>query len=329
MITNQPQTTRSWRDYFVLSAKGFAMGCADVVPGVSGGTMAFILGIYEELINSIRMLSMPDTLKRVLSFDFRWSFANLPWPFLTAVAVGILTAIVSMARVLEWALEVYPEFLWSFFFGLVVASVVVIRTRVRLWGLPTIASLIVGTVFAFLVVTLVPIQTPATPLYLFGSGVIAICAMILPGISGSFLLVILGKYEQILGAVNDRDILTLIWFMLGAGIGIVTFAQVVGLLFKKFHDLTISFLIGLMIGSLWKIWPWKTVLETYTKPDGEVVPLIEQNILPALDTQLLIALLFGLVGYLVVWGLERIAAFTNDEPPATIPEVAANLESTK
>lgn len=310
------QPTRSWLDYLVLAAKGFAMGCADVVPGVSGGTMAFILGIYEELIGSIQKLSMPDTLKKLFSFDIQWAFSELPWRFLLAVAIGILTAVFSMAKVLEWALHSYPVYLWSFFFGLVVASIIVVRNRVTNWNVLTIIGVVVGAVVAFLVVTLVPLETPNTPLYLFGSGVIAICAMILPGISGSFLLVIMGKYEQILAAVNDKDFLTLLWFGLGAGIGIVTFAQVVGWLFKKYHDLTISVLIGLMVGSLWKIWPWKEVLETYTKPDGEIIPLVETNILPMLNEQLLFALLFGVIGFLLVFGLERLALIDDGDDGA-------------
>lgn len=310
------QPARGWLDYLILAAKGFAMGCADVVPGVSGGTMAFILGIYEELIGSIQMLSMPDTLKKLFSFDIQWAFSQLPWRFLLAVAVGILTAVFSMAKVLEWALHTHPVYLWAFFFGLVVASIIVVRNRVANWNVLTVIGVVVGAVVAFLVVTLVPLETPNTPLYLFGSGVIAICAMILPGISGSFLLVIMGKYQQILAAVNDWDFLTLLWFGLGAGIGIVTFAQVVGWLFKKYHDLTISVLIGLMVGSLWKIWPWKEVRKTYTKPDGEVIPLVEWNNLPALDEQLFFALLFGLIGFLLVFGLERLALINDGDDGA-------------
>lgn len=306
--------SRTLKEYLGLSARGFAMGCADVVPGVSGGTMAFILGIYEELIDSIRAFTMPDNIKMLLGFEFKKAFMVMPWRFLLAVALGILTAIVSMAKMLEWALHNYPEFVWAFFFGLVIASIITVRTRVKQWSIPVLVSLVVGTIVAFLIVTLVPLQTPDAPWFLFLSGAIAICAMILPGISGSFLLVILGKYQFILAAVNNRDILTLFWVAAGAGIGIVSFAQVVGWLFKRYHDLTISFLIGLMIGSLWKIWPWKVVLETYTKPDGEIIPLVEQNVLPALNGDLFIAIIFGIIGFGLVFILDRWANQPISEP---------------
>ncbi|MDM8519137.1 DUF368 domain-containing protein [Anaerolineales bacterium HSG6] len=303
-----PQNERTLKDYAGITVRGFAMGSADVVPGVSGGTMAFILGIYEELIDSIKTFTMPDTIKKLLQFDVKWAIAELPWRFLLALGIGIILAVVIMARPLEWLLENQPVMLWSFFFGLIVASIIVVRNRVTVWNVQTYIGLVVGTIFGYLVITLVPVETPNTPLAIFLSGAIAISAMILPGISGSFLLVILGKYQQILGAVNDRDILTLIWFILGAAVGIVTFAQIVSWLFKRYADQTISFLIGLMIGSLWKIWPWKETLETYTKPSGEVIPLVQANVAPPMSMELVFAIVLALVGFGLVIGMERWAA---------------------
>ncbi|MDM8529489.1 DUF368 domain-containing protein, partial [Anaerolineales bacterium HSG24] len=281
---------------------------ADVVPGVSGGTMAFILGIYEELINSIKTFTMPDTIKNLLRFDVKWAIAELPWRFLLSLGTGIIMAIIIMARPLEWLLENQPVMLWSFFFGLIVASIIVVRNRVEVWNVQTYIGLVVGTIFGYLVITLVPVETPNTPLAIFLSGTIAISAMILPGISGSFLLVILGKYEQILGAVNDRDILTLLWFVLGTAVGIVTFAQVVSWLFKRYQDQTISFLIGLMVGSLVKIWPWKETLQTYTKSSGEVIPLVQANTPPPMSMELVIAIVLALIGFSLVISMERWAA---------------------
>jgi len=304
--------SRDIKGYLGIAARGVAMGCADVVPGVSGGTMAFILGIYEELVDSIRMLTMPNTLKHLFQFDLKWAWAELPWRFLLALGTGILVAIISMARVIEWALHNYEIYVWSFFFGLVVASIITVRTRVSQWHPITIAGLVIGTVIAFLVVSMVPVETPNTPWFLSLSGAIAICAMILPGISGSFLLLILGKYEFIISAVNDRDIVPLIWLGLGMGVGIVTFAQLVGWLFKHYRDITISVLIGFMVGSLWKIWPWKIPVETYTKPDGEVVTLVEQHILPVANGDLFIALIFMAIGFGLVFVLEQFAVNKSD-----------------
>jgi putative membrane protein len=207
--TETQQQTRTFKDYLGLTARGFAMGSADVVPGVSGGTMAFILGIYEELVNSIRDMVNPAAVKLIVRFKFKEALAVLPWKFLLAVGIGILLAIFSLARFLEWMLENHPALLWSFFFGLVIASIFTVSKRVKQWGVTTIVSTVIGAIVAYIIVGLVPAKTPDTPWFLFLSGTLAICAMILPGISGAFILVLLGKYEYVLSAVNDRDILTL------------------------------------------------------------------------------------------------------------------------
>lgn len=304
--TNQKRTIK---DYLSLAARGFAMGAADVVPGVSGGTMAFILGIYEELINSIKTMSSLETIKMLLSFKLKEAFTSLPWPFLLAVGLGILTAIFSLAQFLEWTLENYPALLWSFFFGLVAASIITVTKRVKQWNATAIASLVVGTIFAYILVGLVPVETPNAPWFLFLSGAIAICAMILPGISGSFILVLLGKYEYILSAVNTRDFFTLFLVAAGAGIGLVTFAQVLGWLFKRYHDLTVALLIGFMVGSLRKIWPWKETIETYVDRHGEILPLVQNNILPAsVDSTVIFALVLAIVGFILVFGLDYWAS---------------------
>ncbi len=308
LVSREKKAARTFKDYLGLVARGFAMGASDVVPGVSGGTMAFILGIYEELIDSIRSLLNPTAFKLLLRFRLREALAMLPWQFLLAVATGIMLAIVSLARFLEWMLLNHPALLWSFFFGLVLASIVTVSKRVRRWWWSPLVSLAVGAASGYMVVGLVPVDTPNAPWFLFLSGAIAICAMILPGVSGSFILVLLGKYQYVLSAVNSRDFLTLMLVAAGAGVGIITFAQILGWLFKRYHDLTVAFLIGLMLGSLRKIWPWKETL-AYIERHGEIIPTAQANILPPAWTgEVSLALLLAIIGFGVVLALDYWAS---------------------
>ncbi len=306
-VEKKESSSRTIKDYLGLAARGFAMGAADVVPGVSGGTMAFILGIYEELINSIRAFTMPNTLKLLSRFQIKQLIESLPWRFLLAVGLGILTAIFSLAHFLEIALESYPSLLWAFFFGLVVASILTVIHRVKAWNAITAAAIVCGTIFAYFLVGMVPAETPDAWWFLFLSGAIAICAMILPGISGSFILVLLGKYQDILAAVTQRDIVTLFWVTCGVIIGITTFAQLVGWLFKHYHDVTVALLIGFMAGSLRKIWPWKNTLESFLDRHGKEVPLIQENILPEWNGTVGIAILLALLGAVIVLILHHVA----------------------
>lgn len=309
------KANRTLKDYIGLAARGFAMGASDVVPGVSGGTMAFILGIYEELINSIRTVGQPEFLQAVFKFRIKEIFEILNWKFLLAVAIGIFSAILTLAPLLENLLENQPVYLWSFFFGLVVASIFAVRKRIKQWTAAPLIALLIGTVGAYFLVGLVPAQTPNTWWFLMLSGAIAICAMILPGISGSFILVLLGKYEFVLSAVNDRDIVSIGFVGLGALIGIVTIAQLLGWLFKNYHDITVALLIGLMVGSLRKIWPWKEDVEwlrdtagEFILSDGHRIVTQQNNILPNNGmTEVLIALLLALIGLAAVIVLERLA----------------------
>ena len=221
-----PDAPSGSRRHLGLFLRGLCMGSADVVPGVSGGTMAFILGIYEELVESIRAVARPPFLRALLGRRWGEAFAILNWRFLLAVGGGIVVAILSLARALSWLLVHRPVLLWSFFFGLVLAAVVVVSTRVQRWTWPLGISLAVGTVGAYVLVGLVPVQTPDAPWFLFLSGALAICAMILPGISGAFILVLLGKYQYVLQAVNERDVATVAYVLAGIAVGIVSFAQI-------------------------------------------------------------------------------------------------------
>jgi putative membrane protein len=292
-------------NYAGLMARGFAMGSADVVPGVSGGTMAFILGIYEELIESIRMLGRPVFLKSVLGLQWALALQMLNWRFLACVGTGILLAVLTLAKALQWLLHHQPIVLWSFFFGLVLASVWVVSGRVKRWTPGLGAAMVAGALGAFWLVGMVPHETPDTWWFLFLSGALAISAMILPGISGAFILVLLNKYQYVLGAVTRFDLLTIGLVGAGALVGLVTVCQVLGWLFRRYHDATIALLTGLMLGSLRKVWPWKHTLESMVNRHGETVPTVQTNVLPAPGSEVLVALMLALAGVGLVLAMDR------------------------
>jgi len=279
MDTTTTSPHRSPVAYVGLVLRGFCMGAADVVPGVSGGTMAFILGIYEELISSIRAVDLTFA-KLLLTLRIRSAFARVPWRFLLAVGAGIGMAILSLARGLEWMFDHHPTLIWSFFFGLVLASLVAVSRRVERWHIRTLCSAGLATVGAYMLVGLVPVETPNAPWFLLLSGALAICAMLLPGISGAFILVLLGKYRYVLDAVNNRDLLTLFFVSAGAGIGVIAFSRLLTWLFRHYRTMTLAALTGLMLGSLRKVWPWKETLSTFLDRHGKEIPVEQINVLP-------------------------------------------------
>ncbi len=305
------------------------MGSADVVPGVSGGTVAFILGIYEELIGSIRMVGRPDFWRALLRGEWRVALRLVNFFFLLALGTGILSAIFLLAPGIEWMLINQPIIIWSFFFGLVLASIVIVATRIRIWSPSRFVALLLGAAAAFWLVGLVPVQTPETWWFLMLSGAIAICAMILPGISGSFIMVLLGKYHFFINAINERDFASLAFAAIGAAIGLVSFAQVLSWLFRRFHDITVATLTGFMIGSLREIWPWKETLESVVDPVGEIVPLVDRNILPALtvngafNTEIALAAGAALLGIVVVVAVERVAQVRAKRADQSVGQAAA------
>ena len=303
-MSNLKPAQRSLKDYLGLMAKGFCMGASDVIPGVSGGTMAFILGIYEELIASITSFDLVFA-KKILSGKFVEAFTGLSWQFLLAVGSGILIAIFSLAKILSWLLHNQPILIWSFFFGLIVASVFTVSRYIKEWSPATLIFAGFGAVSSYLLVGIVPVNTPEAPWFLFCSGAIAICAMILPGISGAFILVLLGKYHFILDALHQREFFPLIMVALGAGVGLLSFVRLLNWLFAKFHDPTIAILAGLMFGSLRKVWPWKESLGSVVDMHGKLISSGQINVLPAgIDTQLMIAFLLAITGFTVVIALE-------------------------
>ena len=297
---------RSFHDYIVLGVKGFCMGASDVVPGVSGGTMAFILGIYEELIDAIKSFDLKG-LQFLVTLKFRPLLDRISWQFLLAVGIGILAAIFSLSKLLSWLLQNRPIFIWSFFLGLILASVLSVSRRVEAWRIATWLCLVGGTLGSYFLVGLVPVATPNDYWFLFLCGAVAICAMILPGISGSYILVLLGKYQYVLDAVNHRDFLVLGLVAAGACVGIIAFARILGWLLKNHHDLMVATLTGLMIGSLRKIWPWKETLESVVDSHGRMVPLVQSNILPGQwNGEVLAALSLMVAGLLAVLFLDRL-----------------------
>jgi putative membrane protein len=306
---------RRLRDYIRIALCGVVMGSADVVPGVSGGTMAFILGIYEELVESIKAFSTPAHLRLVLTLRWGEALHVLPWRFLAALGLGIVTAVVTLARGVSWMLEHRPVFLWAVFFGLVLASVVTVSRQLKKWDAAGVLGVALAAAGAYLFVGLVPVQTPNDWWFLILSGAIAICAMILPGISGAFVLVLLGKYQYVLDAVNNRDVVTVLLVGLGCAVGIVTFAQVVSYLFKRYHGTTVAVLTGLMVGSLRKVWPWKETVRTMLDSHGNLIPLQEINVLPAaVSAEVWIALGLAVLGFSLVVALDRVALRRGSSP---------------
>lgn len=281
------------------------MGAADLVPGVSGGTIAFIFGIYEELIYSIKVMT-GEFLRLVIKGRFVEAWKKIPFSFLVPLALGLGVAVLSLASLLVHLLEHYQPYVFAFFFGLVLASIQLVSKRVVTWDFHDKAGLMLAAVAAYWIVGAVPVSTPDTPLMFFLSGAIAICAMILPGISGSFLLLIMGKYEQIVHAVSDRDFFVLGLVALGAVIGLAFFSRLLNWLFTKHHDIVVATLTGFMIGSLRKLWPWKEILSTRINSKGVEVTLQDANVLPAqFDSTVLLIIGLAVMGYFLITLLNR------------------------
>lgn len=296
----------STKDYARLLFTGFAMGSADIVPGVSGGTIAFIFGVYEELIDSIKTVS-GEALKLFLKGKFSEGLKVIPFHFLVPLGLGLVTAVLTLTELLSHVLQTHPVNIWSFFFGLVLASVFLVSKRIVSWDLRDVVVMLLFTVIAYVVVGSVPLETPATPLAFLLSGAVAICAMILPGVSGSFLLIIMGKYEQVLQAVTQRDFLTVTYIGVGAVIGLALFSRLLSWLFKKHHDIVVAALTGFMIGSLRKIWPWKETITTRINSHGLEVPVVQQNILPeAFDMSVMTAVGLCLLAIILIVFLDRL-----------------------
>ncbi|WP_457610781.1 DUF368 domain-containing protein [Lutibacter sp.] len=301
---------RKFRHYFIIILKGIAMGAADVVPGVSGGTIAFISGIYEELLTSISSINF-GTLKLLKTKGIKVTWKAINGNFLVSLLTGIFISIISLAKLISWLLEHEPILVWSFFFGLVLASILYVGRQITKWNSRIIVSLLMGAGIAYYITTLQPLISPnSSPLFLFLAGALAICAMILPGISGAFILVLLGAYKPVLEAIHTRDLKLLLIIAFGAIVGLLSFSKVLNWLFNHYKNFTLAVLTGFILGSLNKIWPWKETLTWRVNSHGIKVPFNQQSILPFSfegDSQILSAVILLIIGFLTIILLEKIA----------------------
>lgn len=305
----------SWKEAFILALKGLCMGGADIIPGVSGGTIALIAGIYEKLIAAIKSFDV-SVLEDLLSFKWKEALSRTHLRFLVVLFFGIAVAIVSLARLMNYLLKFHPEQTYSLFYGLIAASIYVVGKKVK-WKVPEIIAILLGTVAAYFLVGLIPVSTPNELWFIFLSGVIAICAMILPGISGAFILLILGKYEFITGTlkapfsanevVGTNNLLIILVFCLGCALGLAGFSRFLNWLLSKWHLVTLAFLTGLMAGSMRKIWPWKgeAVVEMIR---GKEHIVSQANVFPEnFGLSFVICIVLMVVGVVLIVALDRIS----------------------
>ncbi len=315
--------TSSWKDSFfsspgpktvkqalILVLKGLCMGTADIIPGVSGGTIALITGIYEDLLKAIKSAGV-RAVGKIARFDLKSAIAEIHIRFLFCLFLGIGIAIISLARIMNHLIHNQPVFTWSLFFGLIIASIFAVGAKVRDRTGNSALSFFAGAASAWFIVGLIPVSTPEDLWFIFITGFIAICAMILPGISGAFFLLILGKYEFITGTLKNPflldNIVVIVIFCLGCLGGLLGFSRILSYLLSRWNSITLAFLTGLMAGALRKIWPWKAVLEEKIIR-GKVHVLKEQNIFPTeLNSELFIAIGLMTVGFMTVIILERLS----------------------
>jgi len=310
--------------YLGIVARGMAMGAADVVPGVSGGTIAFITGIYDKLINSISSFNL-SLFKTFKTKGFKAVWDTINGNFLVALFLGIGISVVSLSKVFGTLIQTHPTQLWSFFFGLIIASIFYIGKQINNWSIYNVIGLIIGTAIVVGISLLPPMGDSNNLGYIFICGAIAVCAMILPGISGSFLLLILGVYPTILGAVNDKNVVMLSVFGLGMVVGILSFSKLLKWIFEHYKNITLSILTGFLVGSMYKLWPWRHIEQIYLKHAGELkeeivtlvdVPVLPQNYdkivtsgnqiieyLPA-DSNLLICSVLAVFGFSLIFIIE-------------------------
>lgn len=290
--------------YLAMYAKGFFIGIGNIAPGISGGTLALMMGIYEDLIRAVHAFDFKFANK-LLTLKFREAFKLIPWSFLVPLGSGALTAIFIFARLITWVLEHKPFLIWPVFFGLILASALVVSRKLKAWSGPSLIGLAIGAAASYFIVGLVPASTPDTPGFLFLTGALAICATTLPGLSGDFMLVMLGKYQYVLNAVSNLDLATLGFVASGCAVGLISMVRVLSWLLHRYHDRTMAVLTGLMLGSLRRVWPWKETLQIALDRHGKIVPIVQMNIMPSqLDGEVLTALGLIAISIAVVLAFE-------------------------
>jgi len=305
---------RTAKDYLIIYFKAMGMGAADVVPGVSGGTVAFITGIYEELINSLKGIDL-DALRLLTRFEIADFWKKINGNFLITILAGIVTSLISLARLMTYLLDNHPIAIWSFFFGLILISAPLILRDITKWSIGSAISFVVGIVIAYLITVISPAETPNNYLFIFFCGAIAICAMILPGISGAFILLLLSKYEFMITALTQMNIPVIIVFVLGCFLGLLGFSRFLSWILTHYRFPTLALLAGFMIGSLNKVWPWKEVLSFRLNHEGNQVAAFDKSILPwdyfsktGQDPQVFKAILCAALGVFLVVAIEKTAA---------------------
>lgn len=318
---------RNFLQYLIVTLKGLAMGVADVVPGVSGGTIAFISGIYEELIETIHKIDF-GFFKVWKKDGFLKAWAQYNLGFLLALFSGVFISIISLAKLITWLLDVYPIMVWSFFFGLIIASIIYVGKQITNWRLAVYVVIAVATIISYFITIANPVANQDSTWFLFFAGFIAIIAMILPGISGAFILLLLGAYTTVIGIVTqfgegitklDSGLFIdalgkLLIFAAGAVVGLKVFSKALNWMFKHHKNLILGVLTGFMIGALNKIWPWKEVLQYRLSHSGDQVPFIERSVLPQNfdgNPQVLFAIVFAVIGFLAIFLLEKLAVSKN------------------
>lgn len=302
------------KQYIINIFKGAAMGAANVIPGVSGGTIALITGIFERLINAIKSFNI-TAIKILLKGDFKEFAKHVDLAFLISVFIGVGVSIISFAKLLGYLFENYPIHIWAYFFGLILASVYFVGKRVDNWNLSSIVSIIFGVAMAIGISILTPASENDGLIYLFICGAIAACSMILPGLSGSFVLILLGNYQLVMiDAVNEFNISILTPVVVGAGFGLLAFSYILSWVFKKYKNQTIALLTGFIAGSLAILWPWKETVTTIIDRHGETIPLKQSNVFPWNYTEItnneshfIFAVILMVIGFISIWILEKYA----------------------
>ncbi len=307
------QSDRTLKDYLFIMLKGLCMGAADVVPGVSGGTIAFITGIYDEWLSSLKRCT-PAVLLMLKREGFIKTWHYINGYFLVALFGGILISLKTFAAIVLIAMDTYPILVWAFFSGLVGASIYHLVREQRGWGLTEVFGLVFGIAFILAISFMAPAQLPGYGWILFLGGFVAICAMILPGISGSFILLLVGLYPVFLQAIHNLEIIKLLWFGAGCITGLVVFSRFLLWLLRSYHNQTLSVLIGFLVGSLYVTWPWKHALLTTTDSEGRTVVLQQENLNPmnylavtGNEPTIGLAVLWAFLGIALVLGVELVA----------------------